>query len=69
MEVVMEGERLTWAMERVRSISFAMLWGVAMDLVSWGVFRILELSALFFFSGFGLERSRRTGIGRLGVVA
>ena len=66
--VVVDGERLICAVERLRSISFASRGGAAIDLVSEGSLRTLVLGRAAFFLSFGFEASRETGIGRLAVV-
>ena len=66
--MVVDGERLIWAVERVRSISFASSDGEAIDFTSEGSLRVLVLGRAAFFLSFGFEASRETGIGRLAVV-
>lgn len=68
MDVVVEGWRCNCVVESVRSISFAMRGGVAIDVGAEGSLRFLSLGRAAFFFSLGFEASRRTGMGRFGVV-
>ena len=66
--MVVDGERLICAVDKVRSISFASSGGGAIDFVSEGSLRILVLGRAAFFFSLRFEAARVTGIGRLAVV-